>query len=120
MHHLPISTTFYFIQNSQPVSGGSRPKTEWDDGSSNLLPPILDVTSQEEKLCQARLTIVLNSYGDLCGMTTLGALEMGRDVRDGVGSEEESDEESGVGNALGEQYGVEELMSYLEMAQKVT
>ena len=42
----------------------------------------MDVSSQEEKLCASRLSIVLNVFGDICGMNTLGALEIGEDNED--------------------------------------
>ena len=58
VHHLPICTSFYMIENKA----------------------VVDVCSAEEKLCNARLSIVLNVYGDLCGMTTLGALEIGQEA----------------------------------------
>jgi hypothetical protein len=40
------------------------------------------VSSQEEKLCASRLSIVLNVFGDICGMNTLGALEIGEENED--------------------------------------
>jgi hypothetical protein len=40
------------------------------------------VSSQEEKLCASRLSIVLNVFGDICGMNTLGALEIGEQNED--------------------------------------
>jgi hypothetical protein len=49
----------------------------------------LDVSSQEEKLCASRLSIVLNVFGDICGMNTLGALEIGEENED---SEEMQDD----------------------------
>jgi hypothetical protein len=33
-------------------------------------------------LCISRLSIVLNVFGDICGMNTLGALEIGVDNDD--------------------------------------
>ena len=68
VHHLPICTTFYFL--------GEHEK------------PVLDVSSMEEKLTKARLSIVVNGYGDLCGMTTLGALSLGQAESDGSDDEE--------------------------------
>lgn len=40
------------------------------------------MSSQEEKLCASRLSIVLNVFGDICGMNTLGALEIGEQNED--------------------------------------
>ena len=40
------------------------------------------MSSQEEKLCASRLSIVLNVFGDICGMNTLGALEIGEENED--------------------------------------
>ena len=57
IHHLPICTTFYFLKDL--------PDT-----------PVLDVNSKEEQLSTSRLSIVMNVYEDLCGMTSLGSLEM--------------------------------------------
>lgn len=57
VHHIPICTTFYFLKDM--------PET-----------PVLDVTAKEEKLCTARLSIVMNAYEDICGMSSLGALEV--------------------------------------------
>jgi exosome complex component RRP45 len=54
VHHLPICTTFYFVDSI----------------------PIVDPTSKEEKLSAARLSICMNIFEDLCGMTTLGSLEI--------------------------------------------
>lgn len=58
VHHLPVSTTFYFIKGFTST-------------------PVVDVNTREEKLSEARFSIVMNSYEDLCGMTTLGALNLG-------------------------------------------
>jgi len=57
VHHIPICTTFYYLKDM--------PET-----------PVLDVNSKEEKLCTSRLSIVMNTYEDICGMTTLGSLEI--------------------------------------------
>ena len=54
VHHIPICTTFYFFKD--------------------LATPILDVVSKEEMLCTSRLSIVMNIFEDICGMTTLGSL----------------------------------------------
>ena len=56
VHHLPICTTFYYIKDIET--------------------PILDVNAKEERLCSSRLSIVMNAYEDICGMTTLGSLEL--------------------------------------------
>lgn len=65
------------------------------DNLDEVMEPIVDVNSQEEKLCSARLSIVLNAYGDLCGMTTLGALEIG-----GQGQEDFEEDSNGYDNGL--------------------
>jgi len=57
VHHIPVSTTFYFLSGCPDKA-------------------IVDVCSKEEKLCQSRLSIVMNTYEDICGMTTLGSLEL--------------------------------------------
>jgi len=57
VHHIPICTTFYFMKDIPEE-------------------PVLDVNSKEEKLCTSRLSIVMNTYEDICGMTTLGSLEI--------------------------------------------
>ena len=57
VHHIPISTTFYFLKDMPEL-------------------PVLDVNSKEEKLSTSRLSIVMNIFEDICGMTTLGSLEM--------------------------------------------
>ena len=43
-------------------------------------------------MARARLSIVLNSYGDLCGMQTLGALDIG--PSNPVGEDEDEDSEA--------------------------
>ena len=58
VHHMPISTTFYFLKD--------RPND-----------PVLDVNAKEERLCVSRFSIAMNAYEDICGMCTLGALDMG-------------------------------------------
>ena len=92
VHHTPICSTFYFLGDQQK--------------------PALDVNSQEEKLCRARLSIVLNSYGDLCGMQTLGALDIG-----GNNQADGSDEDS---EAMQPIYDASELLEYIKIAQKNT
>lgn len=57
VHHMPICTTFYFLK----------------DMPDNA---ILDVTAKEEILSVSRLSIVMNTYEDICGITTLGATEI--------------------------------------------
>jgi len=57
VHHLPIPTTFYFLKDMPNK-------------------PVIDVIGKEERLCVSRLTIVMNSYEDICGMATLGSLNM--------------------------------------------
>ena len=56
VHHLPICTTFYFI-----------PKI---DG------PIVDACAKEERLATARLSICMNVFDDVCGMQTLGQMDI--------------------------------------------
>lgn len=73
---------------------------------------MLDVSTQEEKLCQARLSIVLNAYGDLCGMTTLGALDIG---------EKEDDEDADDDDAaFVPQYDAQQLLDFIKIAEKNT
>jgi exosome complex component RRP45 len=56
VHHIPICTTFYYIKDIET--------------------PIIDVNSKEERLCSSRFSVVMNAYEDICGMTTLGALDL--------------------------------------------
>ena len=56
VHHIPVCTTFYFI-----------------NGIPN---PIIDANAREEKLSNSRLSICINIFEDLCGMSTLGSLEV--------------------------------------------
>lgn len=56
VHHIPISTTFYFI-----------------DGVKD---PIVDASAKEERLATARLSICMNVFEDVCGMQTLGQMEV--------------------------------------------
>jgi len=63
VHHIPIATTFYFLKDL--------PET-----------PIIDVNSKEERLCSSRLSIVMNAYEDICGMCTLGALNLASNADD--------------------------------------
>jgi len=57
VHHIPICTTFYFMKDMPDL-------------------PVLDVNSKEEMLSTSRLSIVMNVFEDICGMTTLGSLEI--------------------------------------------
>ena len=109
VHHLPICTTFYFVADSK-----AKPQAGDDDSA---MPAIVDACSQEEKLCFARLSIVLNAYGDLCGMTTLGTLEIGVDR---TREEEDVEEDDEMMALINKGYDMEELMGYLNVAQKVT
>lgn len=61
VHHLPICTTFYFLNDI----------------------PVVDVSTSEEKLSKGRVSVVLNSYGDLCGINSLGALNIGDEDEQG-------------------------------------
>ena len=56
VHHVPVCTTFYFIEGIDS--------------------PIVDANAKEEKLAKSRLSMCLNIFEDLCGMTTLGSLEI--------------------------------------------
>jgi exosome complex component RRP45 len=58
VHHIPVCTSFYFIDGI--------PSTK----------PIVDASAKEEKLAKSRLSICMNIFEDLCGMTTLGSLEV--------------------------------------------
>jgi exosome complex component RRP45 len=56
VHHLPVSTTFFFIPGVED--------------------PIVDANAKEERLATARLSICMNIYKDVCGMQTLGQMEV--------------------------------------------
>ena len=56
VHHLPICTTFYFI-----------PKVDQ---------PIVDASAKEERLATSRLSICTNMFEDVCGMQTLGQMDL--------------------------------------------
>ena len=56
VHHLPICTTFYFI-----------PKVD---------APIVDASAKEERLATARLSVCMNVFEDVCGMQTLGQMDI--------------------------------------------
>ena len=56
VHHIPVCNTFYFIEN--------------------INKPIVDANSKEEKLSTSRLSICMNIFEDLCGMSTFGSLEV--------------------------------------------
>lgn len=56
VHHIPVCTSFYFIEG--------------------ISKPIIDANSKEEKLANSRLSICMNIFEDLCGMITLGSLEI--------------------------------------------
>lgn len=56
MHHIPVCTTFYYIPTIDE--------------------PIVDATSKEERLATARLSICMNVFEDVCGMQTLGQMEV--------------------------------------------
>ncbi len=58
VHHIPVCTSFYFIEGVSPTK------------------PVVDATAKEEKLAKSRLSICMNIFEDLCGMTTLGSLEV--------------------------------------------
>ena len=52
-----VSTTFYFIPG---VDSG----------------PIVDATAKEERLATARLSVCMNVFEDVCGMQTLGQMDI--------------------------------------------
>ena len=56
VHHIPICTTFFFIEGIEQ--------------------PIIDANAKEEKLAKSRLSICMNIFEDLCGMSSLGSLEV--------------------------------------------
>ena len=56
VHHIPVCTTFYFI-----------PKIDF---------LIVDAAAKEERLATARLSICMNIFEDVCGMQTLGQMEI--------------------------------------------
>jgi exosome complex component RRP45 len=56
VHHIPVCTTFYFVPG--------------------ISEPIVDAQSKEERLASARLSICVNVYEDICGMQTLGQMEV--------------------------------------------
>lgn len=64
VHHLPICTTFSFIKNSSASS--------FEDSKF----PVVDATAKEEKLAVSRLSICMNVFEDICGMQTLGMMEV--------------------------------------------
>jgi exosome complex RNA-binding protein Rrp42 (RNase PH superfamily) len=72
VHHLPVPTTFYFIKDLSDT-------------------PLVDVNTKEEKLCDSRFTVVMNTYEDLCGMTTMGSLTLGEEVFDEEGEDDDED-----------------------------
>lgn len=55
LHHIPICTTFYFVNGS----------------------PIVDANAKEERLSESKLSICMNIFEDVCGMSTLGNLQIG-------------------------------------------
>ena len=56
VHHIPVCTTFYFIPNIDF--------------------PIVDASTKEERLASARLSICMNVFEDVCGIQTLGQMEI--------------------------------------------
>ena len=54
IHHIPVCTTFYFI-NGQAI---------------------VDANSKEERLAKSRLSICMNIFEDVCGMSSLGNLQV--------------------------------------------
>lgn len=58
VHHIPVCTSFYFIEGISSTK------------------PVIDATAKEEKLSKSRLSICMNIFEDLCGMQTMGSLEV--------------------------------------------
>ena len=58
VHHIPVCTSFYFVEGLSSTR------------------PIVDATAKEEKLAKSRLSICMNIFEDLCGMSTFGSLEV--------------------------------------------
>jgi exosome complex component RRP45 len=56
VHHIPIAVTFFYIEG--------------------ISDPIIDANAKEEKLSTAKVTMFVNIFKDLCGMTTFGCLEV--------------------------------------------
>jgi len=56
VHHMPIPITFYFIGSEEHV--------------------LLDPNAKEEKVCTSRNTVFMNVFGDICGIHTLGVLDL--------------------------------------------
>jgi exosome complex RNA-binding protein Rrp42 (RNase PH superfamily) len=57
VHHIPVCCTFYFLGDDE-------------------VPPIIDASAKEERLSKSRLSIVMNTYEDVCGMSTFGGLDI--------------------------------------------
>jgi exosome complex RNA-binding protein Rrp42 (RNase PH superfamily) len=56
VHHIPVCTSFYYIPGIEK--------------------PIVDANSKEERLATARLSICMNIFEDVCGVQTLGQMEV--------------------------------------------
>ena len=56
VHHLPICSTFFFIPH--------------------VTNPIVDACAKEERLATARPSICMNVFEDVCGMQTLGQMDI--------------------------------------------
>ena len=56
MHHIPVCTSFYYIPD--------------------ISEPLVDANSKEERLTTARLSICMNVFEDVCGVQTLGQMEV--------------------------------------------
>uniref|UniRef100_A0A7S3CKJ4 Exoribonuclease phosphorolytic domain-containing protein n=1 Tax=Strombidium rassoulzadegani TaxID=1082188 RepID=A0A7S3CKJ4_9SPIT len=93
VHHLPVQTTFYFLKGLSAV-------------------PVLDVNTKEEKLCDARFSIVMNTYEDLCGMTTLGALNLGKGEEAADYDQEEENDEMQSSSNIALTQGVDHTMLF--------
>lgn len=60
VHHIPICTTFYFLED--------------------IAHPVVDANAKEEKLSTSKLSICMNIFEDLCGISSLGTLEIDAQV----------------------------------------
>lgn len=56
VHHIPVCTSFYFIEDIEN--------------------PIIDANAKEEKLSKSKVSICMNVFEDICGMITFGSLEI--------------------------------------------
>jgi len=78
VHHIPICTTFYFLSPNVLGNTPGKQQDEEDQRMSTIASeePFIDASAKEERLCAARLSIVMNVFEDLCGMSTLGQMQV--------------------------------------------